>query len=258
MPMAGMFQGLNFRDLGGIKVRGGALRRGLIYRSEGPVNFSDEQHAVLAALGFRLVCDLRSPVEQRVTAGNWVKGARVIRCDIAADFRAMAGSDWRSLGDVTAEKARAKILANYAAMPAALKPHLAGLIEAMLAGETPLLIHCTAGKDRTGVLVALFLKLLGASDNDILRDYLLSACFGESPENRTRIGKHLERALGCMPGEGVVDAVIGVDPAYPEAAFAAVKSRWGSVENYFADAGVDHEVRQRLVARLVEPEAQME
>ena len=153
---------LNFRDVGGLPTEGGSLVRfGMIFRSEGPASFEPVHRSELAALGIRLVCDLRAETERHRVPNDWADTSRILNLDINADLRANPNELLTTLGgDRSVEALKRANLTNYAAMPAALRPWLRGLIEAIADGETPVLIHCTAGKDRTGVLVALLLMAL--------------------------------------------------------------------------------------------------
>lgn len=250
---AGPLSALNFRDVGGIAVAGGRLRRGLLYRSEGPANVDQAAHDALLQLGIRLVCDLRSTAEHQALSGKGGWGARLLNYDIANDFRAEKGADWRTLGSSpSGEQVRSRMIATYRAMPVALKPHLGGLVEAMASRDLPLLVHCTAGKDRTGVLMALLLRLLGADDEAILHDYLLSHSFGAAERNRERVRRQLGRILNTTIDDEALDAVIGVDPEYLIAALQGIDERWGSFEAYLADANVTPDVATQLGKLMIE------
>lgn len=250
---------LNFRDIGGIRVKDGTLRRGVIYRSEGPASFEADHRAELKNLGIRVVCDLRSEFEQQAAPNDWADDARLLSFDIIADVRAQSDAAWSPLrSNPTAEGARETMANNYRAMPAAIAPHLPNLVSALEARETPVLVHCTAGKDRTGVMVALLLALLGASEHDIFRDYLLSETFGQQPGRNAIARDHYEKSLGFVPDEAVVQAFVGVDPSYLQAALDVLPEKWGSTDNYFAAAGIDAARRAALVAALVERDGSAE
>jgi protein-tyrosine phosphatase len=247
---------LNFRDLGGLPVAGGTIRRGIIYRSEGPASFSEVHRIELIKRNFRLVCDLRSASERTRKPNDWAGNARLLNIDIITDLRDLTNDGWRVLSaKPSAQGAREAMIGNYRAMPAAFQPHVAKLIDALIAGESPVLIHCTAGKDRTGVLIALLLRLMGASDEAILRDYLLSDRFRQGGSGADLVRRVFTRAFGYAPDEQTLVPIIGVDPAYLQAAFDSVAARWGAVEAYFAGAGIDEGKREALAARLVERDA---
>jgi len=244
---------LNFRDLGGIPVQGGAVRRGVLYRSEGPASFDEVHRAELSDLGFRVVCDLRSAVENQRAPNDWAQGARLLNFDIIADLRAQREESWSVLRTKPGvEGARLAMITNYRTMPAAIRPHLRIMVDALVAQEIPMLVHCTAGKDRTGVTIALLLKVLGASDEDIRRDYLLSERFARGRSGGDSISRRFLESVGVPPDEATLLAILGVDAAYLDAAMDVVASEWGSIDDYFADAGVDDAKRAELAKVLVE------
>jgi protein-tyrosine phosphatase len=243
---------LNFRDLGGMAATGGTLRRGVLYRSEGPASFGEGHRAELAAIGFRAVCDLRSAVEQKHAPNDWAAGARLISLDIVADLRAQSPSAGAPRDTGSGEAARETMLRNYRAMPAAILPHLAGLVDMLAEGETPVLMHCTAGKDRTGVLVALLLLLLGVSRDQVRRDYLLSESFLKRPGATADLGRRLEAMQGRAPDAATMQALAGVDPAYLDAAIEAVEDGWGSLDDYYAATGISSTRRQAFAAAVID------
>src|ERR1700712_3680876 len=80
---------LNFRDVGGLHTEDESLVRfGLIFRSEGPASFEPVHRSELAALGIKLVCDLRGESERAKAPNDWAGTSRVLNLDINADLRA--------------------------------------------------------------------------------------------------------------------------------------------------------------------------
>ncbi|WP_246331627.1 tyrosine-protein phosphatase [Sphingomonas chungangi] len=244
---------LNFRDLGGLPAGdGGVVRRLLLYRNEGPASLSDDHRRELVALDIRLVCDLRSEVERDKAPNDWTT-ARLFNLDITNDLRAETNEGWAALkDDPSPAGARKAMRTNYAAIPGALLPHLRPFADAILAGETPVLIHCTAGKDRTGVLVALLLLLLGVPKDQVVEDYLRSDVFARNLRLGGAIAHAFEETFGFTPSEDTIEAMTGVDRDFLDAAFDAVTGRWGSIEGYFEAAGIDAARRATLRETLVE------
>lgn len=232
---------LNFRDIGGLPTRDGAIvRPGIIYRSEGPASFKPVHHAELAALDIRLVCDLRSDGERAKDPNDWANAARLLNLDVTADLRAKTNSGWDALKTDQSEAAvRTVLMGNYASIPAAIRPYLRHLIAAIVEGQTPVLIHCTADKDRTGVLIGLLLKALGVSDDAIVSDYERSDVFSRNLRIRGNVEEQVEAAFGFRPSQALIDAMIGVDAAFLNAAFDATVAEWGHIERYFAAADID-------------------
>jgi len=244
---------LNFRDIGGLPTEaGGILRPGIIFRSEGPANFEPIHREELGALGIRLVCDLRADAERAKDPNDWAAGARLLNLDITADLRVQTNDGWMALkNDPTPQAARKALLNNYSAIPGAIRPHLRELITAIVEGETPVFIHCTAGKDRTGVMMALLLKALNVSDDLVFADYLRSDIFAQNLRLRGGIHEQFEETFNFRPSEALIDAMIGVDLAMLNAALGAVKRDWGSVEGYFAAANIDAPLLARFRETLV-------
>ncbi len=244
---------LNFRDLGGLPASDGRhVRYGVLYRSEGPASFDFEHRQELSLLDFRLVCDLRAEVERQAAPNDWCGTARLLELDITNDLRAQGDADWAALrDDAGGAAALSAMKANYAAIPGALHPYMGTLVGALLDGGTPALLHCTAGKDRTGVLVALLLTVLGVEREAVLADYLRSDVFGRNLRLGGSIADAFQKTYGFVPSEATISAMIGVFPDLLESALDAVALRWGSVDVYFDRAGVDGAARQRLRAALL-------
>lgn len=245
---------LNFRDVGGLAAEGGTIRHGLLYRSEGPASFGDDHRSELAALGFKTVCDLRSGAERSEHPNDWSKTARLLDLDVIADIRAREHASGASVERkaMMAESARATMHDNYRAMPGALLPYLPTVVDLLAGGDTPLLVHCTAGKDRTGVLVALLLTMLGVSRNEVERDYLRSECFLRRPGAVDDLGRRIEAMTGSAPDRGTIEVLAGVDRGYLEATFEAIEAGWGTLDVYFEAAGIDSARRRALSNALVE------
>lgn len=243
---------LNFRDVGGVPVKGGVMRRGHLYRSEGPANFEAGHIAELGEIGFRVVCDLRTAHEQEAAPNDWAAAARLLNFDILADLRAKNDAAWSVIhANPTREGARQTMINTYRAIPPALLPHFPHLIDALSRGETPVLVHCTAGKDRTGVMVALLLDWLGATPDDIRRDYLRSEIYTRRVGNDDKIRDRFRQTIGYFPDDEVLMALLGVDTDYLDAAFETVNATWGSVERYFAAAGLDESAHRDMCTALV-------
>jgi len=121
-----------------------------------------------------------------------------------------------------------------------------------LAGiDGPSLVNCMAGKDRTGIAVAMVQRALGVHRDDVIADYLLT---GELGDQEARIAAGY-RTFGAATGEldpEVVRAIMGVDAAYMESAFAAIDAEHGEEAYLSGVLGVDAGLRERLRERLVE------
>jgi protein-tyrosine phosphatase len=239
---------LNFRDVGGLPTEDGSvLRPGVIYRSEGPASFAQNHHDELAELNLRLVCDLRSDTERESAPNDWAGSARLLNISVTDELRADPGKAWRALleSDPSSEAVKRSYLHTYAAIPGALRPHLRELIEAIADGETPALIHCTAGKDRTGVLMAILLKALRVPHEVVVADYLRSDVYAQNLRKVDGIHERFEGNFGFRPDDAFIDALIGVHLEYLDAAMDALESEWHSIDGYLDAAEIGPELLHR-------------
>jgi protein tyrosine/serine phosphatase len=263
----------NFRDYGGYAVSGGGrLRQGWLWRSGQHHGASDADLAQVAALGLVAVYDLRSDSERRShpcrrpagfaaaihltpeeepgggppPAANPAETAMANPAEAAA---AKAERPRRSPAETRASLARA-----YATFPfrpgliAAMRNYLAGLARY----DGPSLVNCMAGKDRTGLAVAMAQRALGMHRDDIMADYLLTNTAGDI-EARIASGGATIASRGTPMAPEVLRVIMGVEPEYLDNAFAAAAETYGSEEAYLEHAlGADTKLREAMRAKLVE------
>ena len=249
------FEGVeNVRDFGGYLGAAGPLPRGRLFRSAHQGRATDVDLERLDALNLAVAVDLRRPDERRrdPCRRSPTFGAQVVETSIEGDAEAPHLKFLRE-ADLTAESAHGFMLEEYARLP--FEPaHLE------LFGETfrrlaatggPILIHCAAGKDRTGLLVALIHHLLGVSAGDIEADYLLTNAARSTTDWVTRFSDLLEREYGRRPPREAVQAFLQVHPEWLRSAFAAIEARFGSLDAYIETAlGVDTALRARIIDQL--------
>ena len=221
----------NLRDVGGVgTVDGHVVRDGLLLRSALPA--SDDLVAADFAWPPAVVIDLRSPLELAEGHPLDSLGARVINLPLLESLR--PGADNHGYDGT---------LAGLYRLVADAAPHLlVDLVHEVAGADGPVLVHCAAGKDRTGIAVALVLRLLGVDRDLVLADYILTEQASEAIDQRLNRDQ----------------AVSGIPPSFylvePEA-LAAVMDVWDAhehgVEGWFADAGGDPTLLQRLRERFL-------
>jgi protein-tyrosine phosphatase len=129
------------------------------------------------------------------------------------------------------------------------------LVQAIVDGERPALIHCTAGKDRTGVLVALILEALGVPEEIVVADYLRSDVYAQNLRLQKGLPQQIEQVFGFLPDDDWIDVLIGVDEEFIRAALETVRSEWGTVEEFFSAAGIDPDLLGRFRELMTMPVA---
>ena len=228
----------NFREMGGWPAADGRrVKRGLFWRSGALCQIaSEEDRKQFEALGIRVVCDLRSGVERTRQPDPEFIGIR--RHDIGAIRDAEGGElpiDANNSLHLDADGLRAlsrEMEAIYSALPFH-NPAYREIFREMLAGELPLLFHCSAGKDRTGVAAALILLALGASRETVMADFLATNdCRpGAVRECLEVYRSELEREPELRP---ILELVSGVRPESMQAVFDAIDRRYACMEDFFA------------------------
>ena len=231
----------NLRDVGGVStVDGRRVRRGRLLRSGVLTRLTPAAVRELQALPVRAVCDLRR-TEERERHPNPSFGPDVQQFEWDST---VASSPIREPGFVRSESvdaARAAMVAMYGRIPFLLQSRLAGAFRALAhARDGATIVHCSAGKDRTGVAVALVLEALGVPRDAVVADYVLTRqavdlrreLFGD---DATGAGLAANAAPFRALPEFALDAVLDARPEYILAALAAVEDRHGTVERYVFD-----------------------
>ena len=220
----------NFRELGGYTGCGGKhVRYGVFYRAPALANIhtpADREHFL--SLGIRTAFDFRSGAERALAPDPEFPGVKNIA--INALFAPDGSEQNFDLEEIVRTEEGMRLLTDgvhesYVRMPFE-NPAYKALFAAILAGETPVLFHCTAGKDRTGVAAALILRTLGVSREDILADYLLtneyrarsSAAFCKTLEQMgvpAPKAAEVARVGCCVRRESLESALDIIDARYP-------------------------------------------
>ena len=249
----------NFRDYGGYAVvAGGRLRPGILWRSGQHVGASDADLEKIAGLGLADVFDLRTAHERTVHPCRRPAGfaAAIHHPDEAS--RELAPHVKAAVAGVTQQRdaaaTRESMRRNYGSI--AYRPELIAMMRLMLArladASGPSLVNCMAGKDRTGIAVAMVQLAAGVHRDDVIADYVLTNTAGNI-EARIAAGAESIKATSSALTPEVLKVIMGVEPEYLESAFSAIADREGSLEAYLANVlGADDALRARLKHALVE------
>jgi protein-tyrosine phosphatase len=243
----------NFRDIGGPRTADGrSVRQGMIFRSNHLSSVTARDQALLGRLGITAIYDLRTRLERERSPSAWSSPHVVTHC--------FSGGHKRRLIDMalkyppTQAGALALMRQFYRDMPATMARAFGAMIHHMGGGAAPCIIHCSAGKDRTGIAIAVLLAALGVSRADIIADYVRSASLPSLKEDMARAFAHArdaEQILDPYPDDALAVAM-DASPAYIEEALNAIDEQFQSVVAYLDAQGVSEKALGDLRIQLLD------
>lgn len=245
----------NFRDLGGYRIsEGKKIKWGIFFRSDNLSKLSSGDLNRIGKLNLQLIVDLRSK-EERVSRPNrlpWGTGIKIKNIEIADNNK--SHNDLKQeifygrLGETDLEE---MIVKAYKRAVTDYQNELALFFKVLLnPSNYPVLVLCNAGKDRTGVVVALVLMALGVSKQAIMEDYMLSKVF---------LGPMIKRMTTKVRWMSLFRAdisqlkkIMDTRVDFLNTTFAAIERNFGSTESFFDSLGMDIEKRKLLREILCE------
>ena len=242
----------NFRCFGGYKTASGKQVCETLYRSAQFSRASEADLNALSKLDIKLVADLRRPSERQAEPSHWPKtnGVHVIESDFGGPAEAPHLKFLRE-ETLTFSSIRAFMIETYRRLPFdegnqfVFRNAIVSLAHTQ--PDEGFIVHCAAGKDRTGIFCALVLAELGVSDQTILDDYLMTNHAVDFDAIATAMRARLKQKYGRTFGDAELKAFLGVDAEYLTAAF----EKMGDLKSYLRKTlGVDESVLDRLRDRL--------
>lgn len=246
----------NFRSLGGLPAANGRrLRPHVLMRADRLIGLDEQDWQVLARTGLATICDLRSEVE-RIEHPNAVPATlrvQELNLRVNNDLRADPSLSQLMAEDPTARGTERMMIEIYRRFPRYMGTTLTAVVERLLAGGAPMLVHCSAGKDRTGFVIAMLLHALDVPEPLIREDYLASRDWPGAIHHRASLEARFRRFMPATELPAAVDTVIGVREVYLDAALDTAVAQYGSINRYLeVAAGLDAGRRDRLRAALLE------
>lgn len=226
----------NFRDLGGhITATGEPLQYGRLYRSDTLESLTDDDHRRFASLGIATVIDLRAcaEVERRGRldlARQSVRYVHLPLVDVVGD---------PALWD-PAEVARPEYpVLGYLQILADGADRLAAVLRTLAEPRAlPAVFHCIAGKDRTGLVAAVILRVLGVPQSEVAAEYALSERRTRHSSASAQLRQRYPHVFGAPP-ETIIGLLSGLEELH------------GSIADYVSSLGVGLDVVERLRRALV-------
>lgn len=211
---------LNLRELGGISTRDGmVVRRSRLFRAGNPGFAAPSDMVKFRGLGLEEIIDLRAEHEKSA------EGEAGFNRDFPRKAVPVVAGDLRGL-EMTIERTEAIMLEMYRDFATVYREQFATVLRQAEAGKT-FMYHCTAGKDRTGFASFLLLNALGADEETVMEDYLLSNRISEALA--VQVGP-LFNSWGISLDD--VRPLLSVAPHYLEESYNVIRREFGGMDNY--------------------------
>ncbi|MGE8537316.1 tyrosine-protein phosphatase [Chryseobacterium sp. D764] len=225
----------NFRTVGNIKnVDGRTLKEGKFYRSAHLHKLKKKSFDDFEKLGIKEIIDLRNSKEI-AEKPDWLPSGIVYKKYSAFEDEGDQLAQARKLvlkGKVNASDADKRMIDFYREYVTENPETIKKIITEILESEDPVLYHCTAGKDRTGITTALILTILRFDKETIYNEYLLSNNYRkEMVEKRLRLANRLHFIYPKMDLQ-VLENLSWVEKRYLDAAFGEIDKKYGSIDVY--------------------------
>jgi protein-tyrosine phosphatase len=234
---------VNFRDLGGyLGLDGRRTRWGHLYRADGLSHLTAGDHEVLQELGVSTVIDLRT--NEEIDRDRFDVETTPVTYHHAPLIQRVAG-DTRDF-----EAAPFLLRDTYVTMLTKATSQIRLAVEVLADVENhPVVFHCAAGKDRTGVLAALVLGLVGVAPETIVEDYALTQLAMERLREKI-LARNPELAERMST---TVNEVMSAAPENMERFLTVVEERHGTIEGYAESIGIEQRTIQALRQGFLEP-----
>lgn len=245
---------VNFRDIGGIKTMDGkTVRWGKVFRSDNLSKIKSREFDKFNDLNIKTVYDLRTDHEIEGKEDHLPAGVRYVHAPTVADNEGQIAQLRAKVigGEINEEEARAQTLSFYKETVtvnlATLKPTLLQIVNS----DEPVLYHCSAGKDRTGIVSALILSVLRVDRETIVKEYLLSNYYRRAKTEKLLRKAKMAKVIKPKMDLKAIEVFMTVDESYIRAVFDVIDKEYGGIDKFIQNQlGIDDAMRERIVKRF--------
>ncbi|TKT90697.1 tyrosine-protein phosphatase [Dyadobacter frigoris] len=245
---------INFRDIGGIKtMEGKTVRWGKIFRSDNLAGLKKNEFHKFNDLRIQTVYDLRTANEIKGKEDQLPENVKYVHFSTVKDNGDLLTKlKSRVLnGEISEEKSIELTLELYKGCVSENLPTVRNLLQQILTSDEPVLYHCSAGKDRTGMTTALILSILKVDRQTILDEYLLSNYYRkdkiEKMLGKVKLAKLVKRHINTK----VIENFMKVDERYLNATFEVIDKKYGGMDSFIKnELQIDDKTRNELIRKL--------
>jgi protein-tyrosine phosphatase len=245
----------NFRDIGGLPTADGrTVRTGVLFRSDALHRMTKQDLVKLQNLDIKLICDLRSPTARKTRLPS---SSAIQLLNIPLHEEATQGSNSKKImgflfGKARGDQFREFIRSYYRHIVFERSEQIREVITLLSKKENlPAVFHCTAGRDRTGLIAAIIQLLLGVSYGLVREEYLRTNDYFRP--RMERFIKLLRVLTLFQVSKERMRLILMVQPEFLDHIHNDMLERYGSVEGYLRGAcGIEQDTLQALKAHLLE------
>lgn len=245
------FRITNFRDFGGYQTKSNmTIKRGFFYRSAHLDRIKGAPLEEFNDYKVKTIIDLRS-LKERKSRATHLEGTNKISLPINYDEKVKA-----QVKPIIHKKNMEEVILNivttaYSELVIRQTGELKSVFELLTRPESyPILIHCRAGKDRTGFVCAVIQLALGVSEDDVIKDYLLSNRY-YMPVAKKIMRRIKIFTLGLFRTKNF-EFILTIRERYIRAVLSTIKERFGTVENYLQHCGIDTQTLLKVKKLVLE------
>ncbi|MBN1524695.1 MAG: tyrosine-protein phosphatase [Spirochaetales bacterium] len=244
----------NLRDIGGIATQSGQfIKKNHIFRSANTDTLRMKDVRYLESLNIETIVDLR-PVSEQKRKKHPPSLPHITTIPIAISEKTKKRLKPYFFKKNSKEKITEIVNSIYREMVHNFKPQVQRIFKLLLHPEKyPFLIHCRAGKDRTGFIISLILLLLNVDKQVIIQDYLSSNDFIIPYARRILIPLKIV-TFGFFPSHNL-ETVLAVQPLYIQTIFETIEKEYNGINGYLETCGISKTEQEQLIAILLDTPA---
>lgn len=244
---------VNFRDIGGLKTtEGKTVKWGKIFRSDNLSTLKDNEFKKFNALNIKTVYDLRTSSEITPKQDHLPGNVKYVAFPIINDNGDLLSKmKSKVINGEVSEKQSHQMMLNLYKTSVTDNILLKDLIRKITDSDAPVLYHCSAGKDRTGVITALLLSILKVDREIIINEYMLSNYYRKQKVKSMLRKAGVATIIKPRLQTKVIENFMSVDRDYINAVFDVIDNQYGGTDNFIANQlGITDDERFLIIAKF--------
>ena len=245
---------VNFRDIGGLKTKDGkTVRWGKIYRSDNLSQLETNDFSKFNNMHIKTVYDLRTDHEIKGKEDHLPENVQYKHTPTVEDQEGEIAKLRAKVinGEITDKQATEQTVKFYEDAVTVNVKSLSEIIRQITDSNEPVLYHCSAGKDRTGIVSALILSILNVDRKTIVDEYMLSNYYRKAKTEKMLGKAKLAKIIKPKMDLKAIEVFMTVDEKFINATFNAIDKEYGGIDKFIQNQlGIDQQARKQIVARL--------